>query len=434
MTTTTLSADVATTVRSNAYRKTAWRLMPFLMLCYLCAYLDRVNVGFAKLQMMNDLALSEAVYGLGAGMFFIGYFLCEVPSNIILHRVGARVWIARIMITWGIISGMFAFVETAWQFYVLRFLLGVAEAGLAPGLLLYLTYWFPSYRRARMTVLWFVAIPLSGMIGGPLSGWIMNSFAGYHGWAGWQWMFVIEAIPTVVVGLMVLGYLKDGVHQATWLNDDEKALVLRELEEDNSQKVVHESTGAFIRDRRLWLLAGIYFCVVMGQYAITFWLPTLVRNAGVSDPLHIGLLSSVPYICAIVAMLLMGRSGDKHRERRWHLVIPMIAGAAGLSLAAVMGGNLLLSIMSLCLAAAGILSASSLFWMLPTTLLGGVSAAAGIAAVNSFANLAGFCSPYLIGWITSTTGSSAIGMYLITCVLIFGAFLVLRVPAALVNR
>ncbi|GFM55794.1 MFS transporter [Pseudomonas cichorii] len=434
MITTTLSADAATTVRSNAYRKTAWRLMPFLMLCYLCAYLDRVNVGFAKLQMMNDLALSEAVYGLGAGMFFIGYFLCEVPSNIILHRVGARVWIARIMITWGIISGMFAFVETAWQFYVLRFLLGVAEAGLAPGLLLYLTYWFPSYRRARMTVLWFVAIPLSGMIGGPLSGWIMNSFAGYHGWAGWQWMFVIEAIPTVVVGLMVLGYLKDGVHQATWLNDDEKALVLRELEEDNSQKVVHESTGAFIRDRRLWLLAGIYFCVVMGQYAITFWLPTLVRNAGVSDPLHIGLLSSVPYICAIVAMLLMGRSGDKHRERRWHLVIPMIAGAAGLSLAAVMGGNLLLSIMSLCLAAAGILSASSLFWMLPTTLLGGVSAAAGIAAVNSFANLAGFCSPYLIGWVTSTTGSSAIGMYLITCVLIFGAFLVLRVPAALVNR
>ncbi|MFJ4142861.1 MFS transporter [Pseudomonas sp. NPDC089734] len=434
MITTTLSADAATTVRSNAYRKTAWRLMPFLMLCYLCAYLDRVNVGFAKLQMMNDLALSEAVYGLGAGMFFIGYFLCEVPSNIILHRVGARIWIARIMITWGIISALFAFVETAWQFYVLRFLLGVAEAGLAPGLLLYLTYWFPSYRRARMTVLWFVAIPLSGMIGGPLSGWIMNSFAGYHGWAGWQWMFVIEAIPTVVVGLMVLGYLKDGVHQATWLDDDEKALVMRELEEDNSQKITHESPAAFIRDRRLWLLAGIYFCVVMGQYAITFWLPTLVRNAGVADPLHIGLLSCLPYICAIAAMLLMGRSGDKHRERRWHLVIPMIAGAAGLSLAAVLGGNLVLSIMSLCLAAAGVLSASSLFWMLPTTLLGGVSAAAGIAAVNSFANLAGFCSPYLIGWITTTTGSSAIGMYLITGVLVFGAFLVLRVPAALVNR
>ncbi|MDD0994660.1 MFS transporter [Pseudomonas sp. TNT2022 ID1044] len=431
---TTLSLEAVSTVRSNAYRKTAWRLMPFLMLCYLCAYLDRVNVGFAKLQMMNDLALSEMVYGLGAGMFFIGYFLCEVPSNIILHKVGARVWIARIMITWGIVSALFAFVETAWQFYALRFLLGIAEAGLAPGLLLYLTYWFPSYRRARMTVLWFIAIPLSGMVGGPLSGWIMNHFAGMHGWAGWQWMFVLEAVPTVVVGLLVLSYLKDGVHQASWLNEEEKALITRELAEDNQHKVTHASVGEFIRDRRLWLLAAIYFCVVMGQYAITFWLPTLVRNSGVSDALHIGFLTSLPYLCAIAAMLLVGRSGDKHRERRWHLIIPMIAGAIGLSLAALMGGNPTLSILSLCLAASGILSATSLFWMLPTTLLGGVSAAAGIAAVNSFANLAGFCSPYLIGWITTITGSSAIGMYLITGVLFAGAALVLRIPAALVNR
>ncbi|MBA1245529.1 MFS transporter [Pseudomonas japonica] len=434
---TTLTLEAATSVRSSAYRKTAWRLMPFLMLCYLCAYLDRVNVGFAKLQMMNDLALSETVYGLGAGMFFIGYFFCEVPSNIILHKVGARRWIARIMISWGLISALFAFVDTAWQFYTLRFFLGVAEAGLAPGLLLYLTYWFPSYRRARrarMTVLWFVAIPLSGMIGGPLSGWIMNHFAGVHGWAGWQWMFALEAVPTVLVGILVLSYLKDGVHQATWLDDDEKALISRELAEDEQKKVTHASPAAFIRDRRLWLLAGIYFCVVMGQYAITFWLPTLVRNAGVSDPLHIGLLTSLPYLCAIAAMLLAGRSGDKHRERRWHLIVPMLAGALGLTLAALMGSSVVLSILSLCLAAAGVLSASSMFWMLPTTLLGGVSAAAGIAAVNSFANLAGFCSPYLIGWITTSTGSSAIGMYLITGVLCFGASLVLRVPASLVNR
>ncbi|MGO2768876.1 MFS transporter [Pseudomonas taetrolens] len=431
---TTLSLEAVSTVRSNAYRKTAWRLMPFLMLCYLCAYLDRVNIGFAKLQMMNDLALSETVYGLGAGVFFIGYFLCEVPSNIMLHKIGARIWIARIMITWGIISALFAFVETAWQFYLLRFLLGIAEAGLAPGLLLYLTYWFPSYRRARMTVLWFIAIPLSGMVGGPLSGWIMTHFAGVHGWAGWQWMFVLEAVPTVVVGLLVLSYLKDGVHQASWLSDEEKDLVSQELTEDEQHKVKHASVGDFIRDRRLWLLASIYFCVVMGQYAITFWLPTLVRNAGVSDPMKVGLLTSLPYLCAIAAMLLVGRSGDKHRERRWHLIGPMLAGAFGLTLAAAMGGNLLLSILSLCLAASGILSASSMFWMLPTTLLGGVSAAAGIAAVNSFANLAGFFSPYLIGWVTTLTGSSAIGMYLITGVLAGGALLVLRIPAALVNR
>ncbi len=431
---TVFSSEVDTTIRKSAYRKIAFRLMPFLMLCYFCAYLDRVNVGFAKLQMMSDLQFSEAVYGLGAGIFFIGYFLCEVPSNIVLHKVGARRWIARIMITWGILSGCFAFVQTEWQFYTLRFLLGVAEAGLAPGLLLYLTYWFPSYRRARMTVLWFIAIPISGMIGGPLSGLIMDRMSGVHGWFGWQWMFVIEAIPTVVVGLLVLAVLKDSVQDANWLTQDEKNLVKQELAQDNQHKEGHASVKEFIADKRLWLLAGIYFCVVMGQYAITFWLPTLIRNSGISDNWHIGLLTSLPYMCAIVVMILAGRSGDHFQERRWHLIIPMCAGAIALTFATLFASNLTLSLICLCIAASGVLTASSLFWMLPTNFLGGVSAAAGIAAVNSFANLAGFCSPYLIGWITTNTGSNAIGMFLITAVLIFGASLVLRVPAKLVNR
>lgn len=431
---TVFSSEVDTTVRKSAYRKIAFRLMPFLMLCYFCAYLDRVNVGFAKLQMMSDLQFSEAVYGLGAGIFFIGYFLCEVPSNIVLHKVGARRWIARIMITWGILSGCFAFVQTEWQFYTLRFLLGVAEAGLAPGLLLYLTYWFPSYRRARMTVLWFIAIPISGMIGGPLSGLIMDRMSGVHGWFGWQWMFVIEAIPTVLVGLLVLAILKDSVQDANWLTQDEKNLVKQELAQDNQHKEGHASVKEFIADKRLWLLAGIYFCVVMGQYAITFWLPTLIRNSGISDNWHIGLLTSLPYMCAIVVMILAGRSGDHFQERRWHLIIPMCAGAIALTFATLFASNLTLSLICLCIAASGVLTASSLFWMLPTNFLGGVSAAAGIAAVNSFANLARFCSPYLIGWITTNTGSNAIGMFLITAVLIFGASLVLRVPAKLVNR
>ncbi|MCW1514769.1 MFS transporter [Acinetobacter baumannii] len=431
---TVFSSEVDTTVRKSAYRKIAFRLMPFLMLCYFCAYLDRVNVGFAKLQMMSDLQFSEAVYGLGAGIFFIGYFLCEVPSNIVLHKVGARRWIARIMITWGILSGCFAFVQTEWQFYTLRFLLGVAEAGLAPGLLLYLTYWFPSYRRARMTVLWFIAIPISGMIGGPLSGLIMDRMSGVHGWFGWQWMFVIEDIPTVLVGLLVLAVLKDSVQDANWLTQDEKNLVKQELAQDNQHKEGHASVKEFIADKRLWLLAGIYFCVVMGQYAITFWLPTLIRNSGISDNWHIGLLTSLPYMCAIVVMILAGRSGDHFQERRWHLIIPMCAGALALTFATLFASNLTLSLICLCIAASGVLTASSLFWMLPTNFLGGVSAAAGIAAVNSFANLAGFCSPYLIGWITTNTGSNAIGMFLITAVLIFGASLVLRVPAKLVNR
>lgn len=431
---TVFSSEVDTAVRKSAYRKIAFRLMPFLMLCYFCAYLDRVNVGFAKLQMMSDLQFSEAVYGLGAGIFFIGYFLCEVPSNIVLHKVGARRWIARIMITWGILSGCFAFVQTEWQFYTLRFLLGVAEAGLAPGLLLYLTYWFPSYRRARMTVLWFIAIPISGMIGGPLSGLIMDRMSGVHGWFGWQWMFVIEAIPTVIVGLLVLAVLKDSVQDANWLTQDEKNLVKQELAQDNQHKEGHASVKEFIADKRLWLLAGIYFCVVMGQYAITFWLPTLIRNSGISDNWHIGLLTSLPYMCAIVVMILAGRSGDHFQERRWHLIIPMCAGALALTFATLFASNLTLSLICLCIAASGVLTASSLFWMLPTNFLGGVSAAAGIAAVNSFANLAGFCSPYLIGWVTTNTGSNAIGMFLITAVLIFGASLVLRVPAKLVNR
>ena len=431
---TVFSSEVDTTIRKSAYRKIAFRLMPFLMLCYFCAYLDRVNVGFAKLQMMSDLQFSEAVYGLGAGIFFIGYFLCEVPSNIVLHKVGARRWIARIMITWGILSGCFAFVQTEWQFYTLRFLLGVAEAGLAPGLLLYLTYWFPSYRRARMTVLWFIAIPISGMIGGPLSGLIMDRMSGVHGWFGWQWMFVIEAIPTVLVGLLVLAVLKDSVQDANWLTQDEKNLVKQELAQDNQHKEGHASVKEFIADKRLWLLAGIYFCVVMGQYAITFWLPTLIRNSGISDNWHIGLLTSLPYMCAIVVMILAGRSGDHFQERRWHLIIPMCAGAIALTFATLFASNLTLSLICLCIAASGVLTASSLFWMLPTNFLGGVSAAAGIAAVNSFANLAGFCSPYLIGWVTTNTGSNEIGMFLITAVLIFGASLVLRVPAKLVNR
>ncbi|ENX46014.1 hypothetical protein F886_01452 [Acinetobacter sp. NIPH 542] len=431
---TVFSSEVDTTIRKSAYRKIAFRLMPFLMLCYFCAYLDRVNVGFAKLQMMSDLQFSEAVYGLGAGIFFIGYFLCEVPSNIVLHKVGARRWIARIMITWGILSGCFAFVQTEWQFYTLRFLLGVAEAGLAPGLLLYLTYWFPSYRRARMTVLWFIAIPISGMIGGPLSGLIMDRMSGVHGWFGWQWMFLIEAIPTVLVGLLVLAVLKDSVQDANWLTQDEKNLVKQELAQDNQHKEGHASVKEFIADKRLWLLAGIYFCVVMGQYAITFWLPTLIRNSGISDNWHIGLLTSLPYMCAIVVMILAGRSGDHFQERRWHLIIPMCAGAIALTFATLFASNLMLSLICLCIAASGVLTASSLFWMLPTNFLGGVSAAAGIAAVNSFANLAGFCSPYLIGWVTTNTGSNAIGMFLITAVLIFGASLVLRVPAKLVNR
>src|SRR5450830_893919 len=261
------------------FSKVTWRLLPLLFLCYVASYLDRVNVGFAKLQMLQDLKFSETIYGLGAGIFFIGYFIFEVPSNIILHKVGARLWIARIMITWGIISGAMIFVTTPEMFYVMRFLLGVAEAGFFPGVILYLTYWYPSHRRGKITALFMTGIAISGVIGGPLSGWIMHAFPGVHGLAGWQWMFILEAIPSLVLGVVVIFYLKDRVRDADWLS------------------------------------AIIYFCFVMGLYGVSFWLPTIIKTTGVSDPLNIGLLTAIPYAIAAIAIIMIGRSADQQRER-----------------------------------------------------------------------------------------------------------------------
>jgi D-galactonate transporter len=416
------------------YRKIAWRLLPFLMLCYLCAYLDRVNVGFAKLQMAGDLHLSDAVYGLGAGIFFVGYALFGVPSNVLLHKVGARRWIAGILIAWGICSALFALVRTEQQFYLLRLLLGIAEAGLAPGVLLYLTYWFPSHRRARMTSLWFTAIPLSGIVGGPLSGWVIDQCSGALGWAGWRWMFLIEAVPSIILGLFAVAVLDSRVDDAQWLTDSERAAIRQDLDRDDQFKHRHKSVRVFLRDRQLWLLACVYFCVVVAQYAITFWLPTLIRHSGVSSLVTIGILSTLPYVCAIVAMVIIGHSGDRHRERRWHLAAPLLAGSLGLVLATLYSGSLITALSGLCIAGAGVLAATSAFWMLPTNILGGMSAAAGIAVINSVANLGGFISPYLIGLITTHTGSSALGMYFIAFLATIGSLLVFRIPATLVNR
>ena len=420
---------------ASVYRKVTWRIVPFLMLCYIVAYLDRVNVGFAKLQMLSDLKFSETVYGLGAGVFFFGYFLFEVPSNVILHKVGARVWIARIMITWALISGAFMFVSTPVQFYVMRFLLGLAEAGFFPGIILYLTYWFPAERRSRMVCTFMTAIPLAGLIGGPLSGWVMESFAGKNGMAGWQWMFLIEAIPAVVLGVVVLFYLDDGIRSAKWLTEPEKKLLEEKISHETAGKVVHPSLRAVFADPRVWLMALIYFCCVTGQYGLTFWLPTLIKTAGIKGVLNIGMFTAIPYAAAVVTMLYLGRSSDKHMERRWHLVIPLLLGAVGLVGSALAGTtNTGLAIVALSIAAAGVLSSAPLFWALPTSFLSGVGAAAGIAAINSVGNLAGFASPFLIGWIKDLTQSTNIALYVLSAVLVGGAVIVLNIPAKMVNR
>jgi len=421
------------TFEAKTYAKVGRRLIPFLMLCYLGAYLDRVNVGFAKLQMLSDLRFSETVYGMGAGIFFLGYFLFEVPSNVILHRVGARRWLARIMLTWAVISASFVFVKSPTAFYALRFLLGVAEAGFAPGVILYLTYWFPSERRAKALSLFFMAIPLAGMIGGPLSGWIMHSLQGAMSMAGWKWLFLLEALPSLVLGFAILLYLDDGIKQAKWLNDSEKALLTRNVAADAEHKTAHVSIRAFIGDRRLWLMASIYFCVVLGQYGLTFWLPTIIRKAGVADPLWVGAFTAIPYLCAIIALPLVGMSADRRRERRFHLAIPMLVAAAGFATLPMLG-SVGASIVCLSIAAAGILASSSQFWSLPTALLGGMSAAAGIAAVNCFANLAGFFSPAIVGWLNDLTGKSTAGLIFISVAVTLGAALVFLLPARSVNR
>ena len=408
--------------------------MPFLMLCYVIAYLDRVNVGFAKLQMSVDLGFSETVFGLGAGVFFIGYFLFEVPSNILMHKVGARIWIARIMITWGALSAAFMFVSTPTQFYVLRFLLGLAEAGFYPGIILYLTYWYPAHRRAKVIAVFMSGIPVAGILGNPLSGWIMDAFHGSSGLQGWQWMFVIEAVPAVLIGLATLAYLDNGITKAKWLSDDEKHLLQSEIELDQKGTESVRSFADIVFDKRVWLMCLIYFCFVMGQYGLTLWMPTLVKATGVTGNLHIGLLSAIPFGCAIIAMNLIGRSADARRERRWHLIVPALMGAVGFVGAAMFADNTAISIAALSLAAAGVLTCAPLFWSLPTAFLSGAAAAVGIAAINSVGNLAGFVSPYLIGYLKDLTHSGATGMYMLALMLVIGSIAVLVTSPKLVNK
>jgi MFS family permease len=406
------------------YRKVSWRIIPILLTAYILAYLDRVNIGFAKLQMLNDLHFSETIYGLGAGMFFIGYFLFEVPSNLIMSRVGARRWMARIMVSWGIISGSMMLVSTPTMFYLLRFLLGLAEAGFFPGIIYYLSIWYPEARRGRIYALFMTGVAISGVIGGPLSGWILHSLSGVHNLAGWQWLFIIEAVPSIVMGGVLLFTLDDSIYAARWLNPSEKQRLLTNLQTDKRSKVTLKLKQVFTSPV-IWKLSCIYFCFSIGLYGIGFWLPTIIKNAGVSDNLTIGVLSSIPYATAVVAMLLLGRSSDKHNERRWHLALAALAGSCCLWWSVAASDNLVVAIILLSLATGAILSVIPLFWSLPTTALSGVTMATAIAWINSLGNLSGFVGPYLIGFLKDFTGNMEDGIYFICLSLVVGAFLTL---------
>jgi sugar phosphate permease len=390
------------------YRKVARRLIPLLFLCYILAYLDRVNVGFAKHQMSLDLGLSETVYGTAAGIFFIGYLLFEVPSNIILAKVGAKAWIGRIMISWGLIALIQLFIYDAGSFFLLRFLLGVAEAGFFPGIILYLTFWFPAEYRARMVAGFMTAVALAGVVGGPVSGWILDVMDGVATLRGWQWLYVLEGMPSVLVGMFVLFFLDDSPAEAGWLSSAEKALLLRRKEEEDAGKmragIATSKAGDAFRSPKVWLLAALYFCVVMGLYGISFWLPQIIRETITQDERAIGWISAIPWSAAAIAMVANGVHSDRSGERRWHIVGPCLAGAGAFMVCAMPSVSGWYGIVALCIATAGIMSALSCFWSLPSDMLSGTAAAAGIALVNSFGNIAGYVSPEMVGMIRDASG------------------------------
>jgi sugar phosphate permease len=423
----------------RAYRKATWRLIPFIFICYLFNYLDRVNVGFAKLEMLDALKLSDTVYGLGAGIFFLGYVTSGVPSNLILHKLGARRCIAAMMIAWGALSACMLFVSNPTSFYILRFFTGVAEAGFFPGMVLYFTHWFPAEKRGHVMALFMSAIPVSGLIGGPLSGWMLSHFAsGQGGLAGWQWLFLLQGVPTVVLGIAALFYLSDGLSQAGFLSPDEKAAMQKALADDERQRqtlsVGGQSFASVLRNGHVWMLGLIYFSVQMGVYAINFWLPSIIKSLGFQSASTIGWLSAIPYLFAGVFMIFVGRSADARRERRWHLSVPMLMALAGLLLAANFSHNAVIVMIGLTFATMGALTGLPMFWPLPSAFLGSAAAAGGLALINSLGQVAGFVSPFLVGWIKDTTHSTDLALYILSGVLCVGAVLVLRVPARLVNR
>lgn len=409
-------------VEAKTYRKVDLRLLPFLFLCYILAYLDRVNVGFAKLQMLKDLSMSDAAFATGAGIFFIGYFFFEVPSNVLLKKFGARMWIARIMVSWGVISACMIFVRGEWSFYAMRCLLGLAEAGFFPGVIFYLTLWYPSRHRSTRTA-WFVAaIAVSGVIGNPISGWIMDTLSGTMNLAGWQWLFLVEGIPSVLVGFWVIYYLDSSIQEAKWLTAEEKALLADHLEAEDKHKTEHKLMDAFASGK-VWLLCAIYFTLMIGLYGIAFWLPTIVKAFGIKGYLGVGLITAIPFAVAVIGMILLSLHSDQTGERRLHYVLNVTTGAAGLVLSGVFASNPALAIVFLSIGTLGVIGSMPLFWPLPSAFLAGTAAAAGIGIVNSVGNLGGYIGPNIPIWARQVSSNPSAALYIIAGNLVVGALL-----------
>lgn len=414
---------MANDLETRVLRKITWRIVPFIMVLYLIAFIDRVNIGFASLTMNQDLGFSATVFGIGAGIFFLGYFLFEVPSNLILNKVGARIWIARVMITWGIVSGCMALVQGATSFYILRFLLGVAEAGFFPGIILYLSYWFPARRRAAVTAMFMAAAPLATAIGSPISGALLEMH-GLMGLAGWQWMFLIEAVPAIILGVVVLFYLTDRPEKANWLSDEERNWLVKTMEQEQAGKPKSShSIWAGLADIRVLALSLVYFGTSAGLYTLGIWSPQIIKSFGLPS-FQVGLINAIPAVFAVVAMILWARHSDRTAERTWHVVGACLLAAVGLAFA-TSAASVFAVLIALTLVNIGISASKPPLWSMPTMFLSGPAAAAGIATINSLGNLGGFVGPSMIGWIHDKTGSFAGGLYFVAGLLVVSAIVTL---------
>ncbi|KAB2328341.1 MFS transporter [Cytobacillus depressus] len=407
-------------------RKVFWRVIPFIFLLYIVAFLDRVNLGYAALDMNKDLAIASSTFGLVSGIFFFGYFLFEVPSNIVLHRVGARKWIARIILSWGLVVILTAWVQNTTHLYILRFLLGVAEAGFFPGVILYITYWFRAKDQAKAVALFMTALAASNIIGAPLSTWIMDNIQ-WAGMQGWRWMFILEGIPAVVLGIVTYFYLTDRPEEAKWLSTEEKTWLIEEIKRENEEKagIKRYTTREVLANPRVWRLSFIYFSLVIGLYGIGFWMPTIVKSlSSTLSNTQVGLITMLPYIAGGIFMIWWAKRSDRTGERKWHTGLPPILGAIGL-IGAGMTTNPYLSVFMMCIAVIGIYSFFGPFWALPALFLAEASAAVGIALINSIGNLGGFVGPYLLGYLNEVTGEMKFGLFFLSLCLVITSLLVL---------
>lgn len=424
----------AVPVSDRARRRIMRRIMPYAFLLYIVAFLDRVNVGYAALKMKGDLGFTDDVLGFGAGIFFIGYFGLEIPGSILVEKWSARGWIARIMVSWGVLAIATGFIQTKTQFYWVRFFLGAAEAGFFPGIIVYFSHWFRYEDRAKAVALFMAAIPISNIIGAPLSGLLLD--VDWFGLAGWRWLFIIEGAPAIILGIVTIFYLTDWPHQARWLPDDEREWITSELEREKQAKQVAHSYRIWeaLRHREVILLTLAYFFMVTSVYGFNFWLPTIIQKISGFSNLVVTLITALPYCVALVAILLVGWSSDRTKERRWHTALSMITAGIGLLLSVVSGDHTVLAISMFCLAAAGMYSYLPGFWALPTSFLTGTAAAASIGLINSIGNLGGFVGPYIVGYLSKATGSFIGGVLYLSFSALVAACFVLSIRATKQRR